>query len=315
MIDRRQFLAAGAALPLLGVATGVYAVGIEPNFMLQVKRYALTPAGWPPGLQVRLVVLTDIHAGEPFMSAAKISRICAAANALKPDAMLLLGDFNAGHMFVQRAVTSQQVGEALSTLRAPLGCYAVLGNHDWWHGDLALSPSDGTVAIRRALKQAGIALLENHAVALQTPGGKFWLVGLGDQLADVGPDQHYDERNDLGIDDLDLALSQVTDDAPVVLMAHEPMIFRTAPDRVALTLCGHTHGGQVNLPLFGPAVGALRFGPDLVYGHVQRGDRHLIISGGLGESVAPVRFLRPPEIVEITLGAPATAAGLDLRPA
>ncbi len=88
------------------------------------------------------------------------------------------------------------------------------------------------------------------------------------------------------------------------MMAHEPMIFRHMPKRVALTLSGHTHGGQVNLPLLGPIVGTLRFGSDLVYGHVVRDERHLIISGGLGESVAPVRFMRPPEIVQVELGAP-----------
>jgi predicted MPP superfamily phosphohydrolase len=85
------------------------------------------------------------------------------------------------------------------------------------------------------------------------------------------------------------------------------MIFRSVPERVALTLCGHTHGGQINLPLFGPVIGELRFGAD-VYGHVVRDNRHLIISGGLGESVAPIRFMRPPEIVEVTLGAAATVS-------
>ena len=67
------------------------------------------------------------------MGAARIRRICEAVNALDPDVVLLLGDFNAGHFFVTRAVDAQQIGEALSVLRAPLGCYSVLGNHDWWH--------------------------------------------------------------------------------------------------------------------------------------------------------------------------------------
>ncbi len=136
------------------------------------------------------------------MGAARIRRIAEAANALNPDAVLLLGDFNAGHFFVNRAVTSQQIGEALSVLRAPLGCYAVLGNHDWWHGDLLTLPSDGTVAIRRALKQAGIVVLENHAIPLSRNGEKFWLAGLGDQLADAPPNHRNDEGDDLGIDDL-----------------------------------------------------------------------------------------------------------------
>jgi predicted MPP superfamily phosphohydrolase len=307
MIDRRQFLAAGAALPLLGAGTGVYAIGIEPNFVGRVKRYALTPADWPAGLNLRLVVISDIHACEPFMSAGRIARICAAANALKPDAILLLGDFNAGHNFIDRAVTSQQIGEALSILRAPLGCYAVLGNHDWNHGDLVSSPSDGAAAIRRALRQAGVAVLENDAVALRREGHKFWIVGLGDQLA-YAPTHKGDWGSEtFGLDDLPAALAQVTDDAPIVLMAHEPMIFPAVPKRVALTLSGHTHGGQVNLPLLGPTVGRRRFGADMVYGHVQSGGRHLIVSGGLGESLLPVRFMQPPEIVEVLLGAPESA--------
>jgi hypothetical protein len=301
MIDRRRFLAGGLALPLLGSATGVYAIGVEPNFFLRVKRYELTPAGWPAGLQLRLAILADIHAGEPFMSAERITRICAAANALNPDAVLLLGDYNAGHFFVTRPVTSQQIGEALSILRAPLGCYAILGNHDWTHGDLLSSPSDGTVAIRRALGQAGIVVLENDALPLSMHGQRFWLAGLGDQETEWSP-SGKGLREAIGVDDLPATLAKITDDAPVVLMAHEPMIFHSVPRRVAVTLCGHTHGGQVNLPLLGPVIGELRYGLDFVYGHTMRDDRHLIISGGLGESRLPMRFMRPPEIVEVVLG-------------
>ena len=304
MLTRRHFLAAGAALPLLGPGAGVSAIGVERNLVAQVKRYALAPVHWPAGLNLRLAVLSDIHACEPVMSAERIARICVAANALQPDAILLLGDFNAGHPFIDRAVTSQQIGEALSLLRAPLGCYAVLGNHDWNHGDLVGSPSDGAFAIRRALQQAGIAVLENDAVSLRQDGHKFWIVGLGDQLA-LGPSfGRGGGAEAAGLDDLPAALAQVTDDAPIVLMAHEPMIFPAVPKRVALTLSGHTHGGQVNLPLFGPVVGKMRFGPGMVYGHVQSRDRHLIVSGGLGDSSLPLRFMQPPEIVEVLLGAP-----------
>ena len=79
------------------------------------------------------------------------------------------------------------------------------------------------------------------------------------------------------------------------------MIFDRVPKRVAVTLCGHTHGGQVNLPLAGPIVASVRYGANRVYGHMVENDRHLIISAGLGTSFMPVRFMRPPEVVEVTI--------------
>jgi uncharacterized protein len=77
---------------------------------------------------------------------------------------------------------------------------------------------------------------------------------------------------------------------------------------VALTLCGHTHGGQVNLPFIGPIIAEERFGPKLVYGHSSEGPRHVVVSAGLGTSIVPVRFLRPPEVVEVTVSGPAAAS-------
>ncbi len=299
-INRRSFIAGAGGLALLGGASGAYAVGVEPNFILKVQRYRISPPGWPAGLTLKLAVIADIHACEPFMSAARIAHICALANSLNPDAVALLGDFNGGHNFVTGAVGPQQIGEALAHLRAPLGCYAVLGNHDWLHGALPRLPSDGTRAIRRALRQAGVRLLENDAVALVKNQHPFWIAGLGDQLANPRGDDDFN-----GVDDLPGTLAKVTDNAPLIMLAHEPMIFSATPPRVALTLCGHTHGGQVNLPLFGPVAGERRFGSDLVYGHIVKDDRHLVISAGLGESQLPMRFMRPPELVEIILTADA----------
>ncbi|MEL7277000.1 MAG: metallophosphoesterase, partial [Pseudomonadota bacterium] len=130
--------------------------------------------------------------------------------------------------------------------------------------------------------------------------GPFWLAGLGDQLAYV---DIWDTVNKRvlpagGVDDLPGTLGQVTDDAPVILLAHEPDIFPDVPDRVALTLSGHTHGGQVRLVGWAPVVPS-RFGNRYAYGHVREGARDIVISGGLGCSVAPLRFGIPPEITLI----------------
>ncbi len=297
MLSRRLLLQGAGGALLGGAGLGAYACGIEPGLRLDVTTYQMTPPGWPDGLRVKAVVIADIHACEPCMPVGRIRTIVAMANALAPEVTLLLGDFDAGHGLVTGPVFPEQWGEALAGLRAPGGIFAVLGNHDWWHGALPGLKPDGAQSVRRALVHAGICVLENEAVAVDHAGGRFWVAGLADQLA-----TRLSARGYRGLDDLKGTLAHVVDEAPVLLLAHEPYIFHRVPRRVALTLCGHTHGGQVNLPLLSPWVDRTRLGTEHVYGHIVEGGRHMIISGGLGSSLAPVRFRRPPEIVVVTIG-------------
>ena len=136
-------------------------------------------------------------------------------------------------------------------------------------------------------------MLENGALRLSKGGLPFWIAGLADQQPFYGSWE--------GLDDLPKTLAAVTDDAPVILMAHEPDIFAEVPERVALTLSGHTHGGQVRLFGRSPAIRRIR-GHDYSYGHVIQDGRHLIVSGGFGVSRIPVRLGVPPEIVLLDLG-------------
>lgn len=274
-----------------------YAVAIEPGFRLDVTSYRLSPPRWPQGAELKAAIIADIHACEPFMSASRVRAIADLANRMKPDIIFLLGDFHAGHNYVSGPVMPYQWGEALSILSAPLGTYAVLGNHDWWHGPLPSMRGDSGRSVREALHNAGIKLLENDAVRLLIGETPFWVAGLGDQMAHA--DGHRAFR---GVDDLSGTLRQVKDEAPVILLAHEPHIFRRVPERVSITLCGHTHGGQVNLPLLSSAFAQSRYGTDHVYGHIVEHGRHMLISAGLGTSYVPNRFLRPPELVLLTLG-------------
>ena len=156
--------------------------------------------------------------------------------------------------------------------------FAVLGNHDWWHGALPQDPGDGGESVRRALRDMGAKLLENDVSRLSKNGAPFWLAGLADQMAIRAGAGHW-----RGLDDLPGTLAKITDDAPAILLAHEPFIFSRTPKRVALTLSGHTHGGQINLPFAGPIFAELRFRSTHIYGHIEEDGRHLIISGGLGE--------------------------------
>ncbi|WP_298963259.1 metallophosphoesterase [uncultured Methylobacterium sp.] len=303
-ITRRRVLAGAGAVAASGVAGGAYATGIEP-FRLAVTSYGIRPrAPWPAGLRLRIAALADIHASEPWMSPTRIAGIVAATNALEPDLVVLLGDYVAGLNVVTRYVPAAEWAPVLGGLRAPLGVHAVLGNHDWWEDRTAQARGRGPTIAGEALAKAGIRVLSNEAVALPVPGGPVWLAGLEDQLALLpGRRRHGHPR--IGLDDLAATLAPVPDGAPVILLAHEPDIFPEVPARVALTLSGHTHGGQVRLFGQSPMVPS-RYRNRYAYGHI-REHTDLVVSGGLGLSIAPVRFGVPPEIVVVTLGAEASA--------
>ncbi|RVO20095.1 metallophosphoesterase, partial [Sinorhizobium meliloti] len=256
--------------------------------------------GWSPGLKLRLVALADVHACEPWMSARRIASICERANDLGGDVTVLLGDYASGMNLVTRYVHSSEWSKALATLRAPLGVHAIMGNHDWWEDRTAQKSGGGDTFGHRALAGVGIQVYGNRAVRLEKSGFPFWLAGLEDQLA-LLPGRKWKRAWMGGLDDLDGTLAQVTDEAPVILLAHEPDIFPKVPSRVALTLSGHTHGGQVRFAGHSPVVPS-RFGDRYAYGHIVEGDRNLIVSGGLGCSIAPIRFGVPPEIVVVDLG-------------
>jgi uncharacterized protein len=304
---RRQFvLGAGSVLAGL-LASGGYAFGIEP-FRLRIQPYSLTPAGWPAGLRLRIVALSDIHACRPWMDPARIRSIAELANTLEPDLTVLLGDFPGGHRWARR-VQPAEWAEALKVLKARLGVYSILGNHDWWDDRAAQIAGKGPIVSRLALEDAGIPVLENDAVRFENGGSPFWIAGLCDQMALIARRDVWPRFQ--GIDDLPGTLAKVTDSAPVILLAHEPDIFPRVPGRVSLTLSGHTHGGQIRLFGYSPVVPS-RYGNRYAYGHISEtgtdaagvnaAARHLVVSGGLGCSVMPIRAGVPPEITVVNMG-------------
>jgi hypothetical protein len=303
LISRRNFLKGASALGAGTVGVGGYALGVEPN-RISVARYALTPPGWPAGQRVTIAAIADLHACDPWMPMAQIERIVAETNALKADLVVLLGDYESNHRLVKRRVASREWAPELGRLTAPLGVHAVLGNHDWWDDREAQRRGHGPVSHRRAIEKAGIPVYENDAVKLTVPGGSFWLAGLGDQWAfhtrriRRKGQARFGYR---GVDDLEGTLAKVPAGEPVILMAHEPDIFADMDSRVALTLSGHTHGGQISVMGYVPMVPSM-YGRRFAYGHIVEDERHLIVSGGLGCSGMPVRFGVPPEIVLIELG-------------
>ncbi len=297
MLTRRALLLTSATA---GFA-GVYGVGVEPELLTNVTRYKLLPASWPANLRMKIAVIADLHACEPWMNVERIEQIVHATNMLGADVIVLLGDYVAGHAKITAIVNNDDWARALAALRAPLGVYAILGHHDWWDDRAALARGRGPIAARVALEQAGVPVLENESIRLVKGQQRFWLAGLGDQEA-FGWQRLGRPGTKRGVDDLDATLRCVTDDSPVVLLVHEPDIFPTVPERVTVTLAGHTHGGQIRVLGITPFV----YSPlsrVYSYGHFFERDRHLIVSGGLGCSGWPVRLGVPPEIVLVEIGA------------
>lgn len=282
-----------------GVGTGAYAVAVEPRLRLAVTSYAPKPRQWAGGPKLRIAALADIHGREPNMGARRIQQVIETTAGLNADLILLLGDYAQRVEAEGPFMSYRHVLTLLNQLKAPLGVHGILGNHEWWEDKAAQQAGRGPTETHRVFADLGMSLLDNRAIRLVKDGKPFWLAGLGDQLAiRIGRSRYR------GFDDLPGTLAQVTDNAPLILMAHEPDIFTDVPDRVALTLSGHTHGGQVRLFGWSPVVPSL-YGNRYAYGHVVENDRHLIVSGGLGTvsaGLAPVRLGVPPEILLIELG-------------
>jgi predicted MPP superfamily phosphohydrolase len=305
MISRRRFLQWLLSLGVVGAATSAYAVVVEPLLRQRVTRYDLKLRRWPDDLPLTIAAIADVHACKPWMDVARIHSIVRQTNALKPDLIVLLGDYVAGlRNYRTGEVHSNEWSKALAGLKAPLGVHAILGNHEWWEDRAAQTNGHGPTIARGALERAGIPVYENDVVRLTKAGRTFWLAGLGDQLAFWPTRRRYPARR-TGVDDLDATLRKVPDGDPIILLAHEPDIMPRVPERVSLVMSGHTHGGQVRLFGWSPVVPS-RYGNRYAYGHV-REQCDLIVSGGLGCSIMPVRFGVPPEVVLVSITGARTA--------
>ncbi|HXZ84004.1 MAG TPA: metallophosphoesterase [Myxococcota bacterium] len=256
--------------PLLLV---LWAFCLEPA-SLRVRTSRLALPGWPAACDgLRVAVLSDLHVGSPFNGLAHLSRVVARTGRARPDLILLAGDFLISDVKGGTFVAPEPIAEGLSKLSAPLGTFAVLGNHDWWF--------DGP-RMQRALEHAGIHVLEDRSLPLARGECRFSLAGVGD----------FREA----AHDVPRALAAVPADSAVIVFTHNPDVFPQIPQRVTLTIAGHTHGGQVYIPGIGRPIVPSRYGERYAIGHVVEHGSHLFVTSGIGTSLLPVRFLVPPEI-------------------
>jgi uncharacterized protein len=241
-----------------------------------LRRLTVPLPGWR-GSPLRVGILSDVHAALPLMPPARVAGIARRLLAERPDLVLLPGDFVTTKTRLVRRVPVGPVAAALAALPTAAPTLAVLGNHDHHAGAAA------------ALEGVGIAVLRNTARRLELPGGPLWVAGLDDM---------FTRRDDLG-----QTLAAVDRTAPVIMLSHVPDVFPRLPPWVPLTVAGHTHGGQVRLPGWGPIVTMSRLPRAMAYGLHERDGRRLYVSGGVGTTGWPVRFCRPPEIAILRLEA------------
>jgi predicted MPP superfamily phosphohydrolase len=263
-------------LTALVAALGFYAFRIEPD-QLRLTRYIITLDHAPHLKGLRIAVISDLHGGAPFIDNAKIARVVAMTNGAKPDLILLTGDLNA-HVWGSPTVPIADVIGRLRSLSAPLGVYAVIGNHDRW---------EGAARATALLRQTGIPVLENANVMLRGPGHALHLVGIGDAYKHA--------------DDPARALSGVPASADALCFTHSPDSFPRLPGTCALTVAGHTHGGQVRLPLLGAPYVPSRYGQRYLAGVIREDGKTLFVATGIGTSILPVRLGAPPEIAVLEL--------------
>ncbi len=270
VLTPRALAAAAAGVTAAGIAVGAYAVLVAPR-RLRLRHRTLRLPDWPAELAgLRLALVSDLHAGGPHVGPAEVGRVVAAVQREAPDLIALLGDFVDPEVLGGSEVAPEAVAAPLGTLRAPLGVLAVLGNHDW--------ATDGPrVAI--SLTAAGIRVLEDEALELR-PG--LWVAGLADATTRVPRPG--------------AALAQVPEGVTLLVLTHDPDLFPQIRHRAALTVAGHTHGAQVDLPGLAPRVIPSRFGARFKAGHIVEHGRHLFVTRGVGTSRWPVRLNAPPEV-------------------
>ena len=231
----------------------------------------------------RIAQLSDIHIG-PFMPGEEIRRYVAIANALKPDLVVLTGDFVTFDPNTQRAVV-----DALSGLRAPFGIYGCLGNHDAWAGVES--------SISELFRSAGIHILRQERVSIGPANDSFNLVGVDFQSPRAfGPSKALAKL--LGNIEHGLLLP----DHVNILLSHNPDTFdRAAEMGIDLSLAGHTHGGQVALEFIDPEIAPSRLMTPYVSGLFQKPGGQLYVNRGIGTIGVPIRLGAPPEITVFEL--------------
>lgn len=266
-----------AAFPFLLACIVFWAFFVEPN-RLVIRHETIRIDNWPKELNaLKIAVISDIHVGGWFVDEKKLRYIVERTNQLQPELVVILGDYMSGQGWMSNRVVPEVFGPILKDLRAPMGVYSVLGNHDWWW--------DGR-RVRKGLEANGIKVLDDEVFEVKARSTSVWLAGLADLWTRP---QRIEET-----------IGRIPHDTPIIALTHNPEIFPRLPQRVQLLLAGHTHGGQFRF-LIGTVIEPSKYGVHYLRGHVVENNHHLFVTTGIGTSIIPARFGVTPEIVLLTV--------------
>lgn len=261
-----------SVLVLMALACLFYGFFIEPKRLMIRKVTIEMPHH--KGEPLRIALMSDLHIGGRHVPPARVTDIMEKVKALEPDLILIVGDFVSGHepLEAREPAFNAAVRQGIDNIDAG-DIYAVLGNHDVWYD---------TGVVTNILTEK-MTVLSNSAALL----GEFCIVGLQD--ADTQSPSSE-------------AFAECPDNTHILALMHSPDSFYLVPSHVSLAVAGHTHGGQINLPILGRAVTSTRVGKPYAYGQVQtQSGVPAFVTAGIGTSILSARFRAPPEIVLIRL--------------
>ena len=283
----------GLTLLAIIVAIGLlaaYAYFVEPRQFVVVEETLSIP-NWDRELNgLRVVAIADIHTGSNYAPIERLHLVVQKANEQNADLILLLGDYVSesergrvrnpaeGADGTQLKIPVNEIADALQGFRAKHGVYAIIGNHDWYHNEQK---------IHRELERVGINVVNNEVENIQIGDKTIKLWGIEDLWKNRRvPAEPFE---------------QLSDKRNVIAFTHNPDSLLTAPAGFAIMFAGHSHGGQVNFPIFGPF--SPFNDPRFMDGHAEVDGKHVYVTSGVGTSVIPFRWRVPPEIAVVTLNA------------
>jgi len=282
-------------LVVLGIALTIgliaaYAYFVEPRQFVVVEAHLTVPNMDPTLDGFRVVAISDIHAGSNYAPLERLRLVVEKANEQNADLIVLLGDYvsearrgrnrdaAAGTDGTELKIPVETIADNLQGFKARYGVYAVIGNHDWYHNEQK---------VHRELERVGIDVLDNEIADVK----------VGDTIVHLWGIEDFWKNRRVPREPFD----QLPDKRNVIVITHNPDSLLTAPNGVSIMLAGHSHGGQLNFPFFGPR--ATVNDPRFMRGHAEVDGKHVYVTSGVGTSVIPFRWRVPPEIAVVTLHA------------